>query len=114
MLRKSEGFFLLELLLSLSAWLMLCLYFIPLLIDLSNQSWQLEIENKARQLMFEELQGKLLDGATFTNYSVVNNGILYEINWADSSLDIQKEVCVRVEKNSNSFLLDTEQCGVLE
>lgn len=110
MLRKNNGFFLLELLLSLSALLMICLFLIPLLIEMRNQTRTLEIEEKARQIMFEELQAKLINDQPLTNYSVNQNSITYKISWTDSSQP--KEVCVSVDKES--FHKRTEICGTLE
>lgn len=112
MLRNNKGFFLLELLLSLSAILMLSLFLLPLLMDIKGQSRQLEVENKARQLMYEELQAKLIANPTLTNYTFVENGVQYKIIWKDSRTAGQKEVCVIVERNS--FLPQIEICGALE
>ncbi|MEH7356463.1 hypothetical protein V7150_23420 [Neobacillus drentensis] len=112
MLRSNKGFFLLELLLSLSALLMLSLYLLPLLMELRNQSWQLEIENTARKLMYEELQAKLIESQTFNNYSIIRNKVEYQIIWNDSVSAGQKEVCVKVEKNA--FLPEFKVCGALE
>jgi type II secretory pathway pseudopilin PulG len=111
MLRSTKGYFLLELLLSLSALLMLCLYLLPLLLELREQSQQLDLENRARQIMFEELQAKLISKETFSGYSFIQNGVEYKITWKDTGAD-QKEVCVRIEKNS--FLPEIERCGILE
>lgn len=112
MLKSTRGFFLLELLLSLSAWLMLSLFFLPLLIDLREQSLQLELESKARQLMYEELQSKLINNKTFSNYTSILNGVEYQIIWKDTGAGNQKEVCVRIEKKS--FVPEIEICGFLE
>jgi competence protein ComGE len=112
MLRSTRGFFLLELLLSLSAWLMLSLFLLPLLIELREQSRQLEWESKARQLMYEELQTKLISNKTFSNYTSILNGVEYKITWKDTGAADQKEVCVRIEKNS--LQPETEICGPLE
>jgi competence protein ComGC len=112
LLRKNKGFFLLELLLSLSAWFMLCLFFIPLLIDLKIQSQQLEVHKKAEQLLYEELQASIVDGQKYLNYSVSHQGIEYRIEWRDLSLSGQKEVCVKVEKHS--FISKTEMCATPE
>jgi len=114
MLRNTKGFFLLDLLLSLSAMLTLCLFLVPLLTDLREQSRQLELESKARQLMYEELQAGIISIQPNSNYSTISiqNGIEYKINWKDSESTGQKEVCVRVEKNS--FLPEIEVCGLLE
>jgi competence protein ComGE len=112
MLRRSKGFFLLELLLSLSAILMLSLFLLPLLIELRDQSRQLELEKNARQIMFEELQSKVNSNGTFSNYSSIQNGVEYKISWKNTGLYDKKEVCVRIDKNS--FLPEIEICGVLE
>jgi competence protein ComGE len=112
MLKSSKGYFLLELLLSLSALLILSLFLLPLLTDLREQSRQLELESKARQLMYEELQTSLINNRTTSNSSSIQNGIKYLIIWYESESTGQKEVCVRVEKNS--FLPEVEICGLLE
>ncbi|MDQ0197315.1 hypothetical protein [Neobacillus ginsengisoli] len=112
MLLKNKGFFLLELLLSLSAWFMMGLFLIPLLIDMTNQFRQLEVDNYARQLLYEELQVKLIDGQSTTSYSKFLNGIEFNIYWRDSSVLGQKEACVKVEKNS--FYSKTELCSIPE
>lgn len=98
MLSRGNGYFLLELLLSLSAWFMLGLFFIPLLIDMTNQAWLLGAERKATQLIFEELQAKLNDPSSFSGYTVSDNGLDYIVEWNESAAG-EKEVCVQVEKD---------------
>jgi len=112
MLSSSKGYFLLELLLSLSALFILSLFLLPLLTELREQSRQLELENKARQLMYEELQANLVSNRGTSFSTSIQNGIEYQIIWKESEWARQKEVCVRVEKNS--FLPEVEVCGLLE
>ncbi|WP_396954561.1 competence type IV pilus minor pilin ComGE [Neobacillus sp.] len=112
MLRNNKGFFLLELLLSLSALIMLSLFLLPLLMELRGQSIKLEIENRTRQIMYEELQAKLIENQTFVNYTLRQNRVEYKIIWKDSRAAGQMEVCVKVERNA--FLPQTEICGLLE
>ncbi|EKN66286.1 hypothetical protein BABA_16747 [Neobacillus bataviensis LMG 21833] len=114
MLRSNKGFFLLELLLSLSALLMLSLYLLPLLMESRNQSRQVEIENSARKLMYEELQAKLVDSQTRKNYTIIRNKVEFKIIWNDTEAEAagQKVVCVKVEKSA--FLSEYKICGVLE
>jgi competence protein ComGE len=112
MLSKNEGFFLLELLLSLSALLMLCLFFMPLLMDVSNQSHRLASEKKAKQLVFEELQANLLEDRTSHNYSKFLNGTEYKIYWNQSPVNGQKEVCVEV--GEQTFHPRIEICAIPE
>ncbi|OIK11764.1 hypothetical protein BIV60_17760 [Bacillus sp. MUM 116] len=115
MLKKNNGyngFFLLELLLSLSAWFMMCLFFIPIIVDLNSQSKKLEIDKMAKQLLFQELEAKIIEGKLENNYSVVQAGIKYKISWRDSAISGVKEVCVNVEENA--FVSKTEICGMQE
>ncbi|MDQ1001526.1 competence protein ComGE [Neobacillus niacini] len=112
MLWKNDGFFLLELLLSLSAWFMMGMFFMPLLMELSNQSQQLVRDKKAVQFLYEELQANLTEDRTNSNYSILHNGTEYKIYWNQSSGTGQKEVCVKIE--GNSFLPRTEICKVPE
>ncbi|MCM3566625.1 hypothetical protein [Neobacillus mesonae] len=112
MLRNNNGYFLLELLLSLSAMFLICLYFIPLLIDLRQQTIGLEKEKAARQLMFEELQGKLNDTVDYRNQSFSQNGIVYEIYWKDLEGSSLKEVCVSAMGKTGRP--EVEKCGKLE
>ncbi|MBV7507464.1 hypothetical protein KW850_19675 [Bacillus sp. sid0103] len=112
MLRNTNGYFLLELLLSLSALLILSMFLLPLLTELREQSRQLELERKARQLMYEVLQMNLVSNQPTVNSTTIQNGVEYQILWKDSESANQKEVCVRVAKNS--FLPEVEVCGLLE
>jgi competence protein ComGE len=112
MLWKNDGFFLLELLLSLSAWFMMSMFFMPLLMELSHQSQQLVRDKKAVQFLFEELQANLTEDRTNSNYSIYHNGTEYKIYWIQSSDIGQKEVCVKVDKTA--FLPKTEICKVPE
>jgi competence protein ComGE len=111
MLRSTKGYFLLELLLSLSALLLICLYLLPLIIEIKEQSQRLELENKAQQIMFEELQTQLINKDMNSSYTTIQNKVEYKVNWKNTRVD-QKEVCVRVEKNS--YLPEIEMCGILE
>jgi competence protein ComGE len=112
MLRSNKGYFLLELLLSLSTMLMLSLFLLPLLAELRDQSRKLEIEKSAERIMYEELNAKIIDGRTFTNYSIKKNNIEYKIIWENPNQAGQKEVCVKVEKSS--IYPEAKVCGVLE
>jgi competence protein ComGE len=112
MLKRSNGFFLLELLLSLSALLIICLFLLPLLIQLRDESQELELETNARKLMYEELQANLISNRQTPNFTSIQNGVEYQINWKDNESAGQKEVCVRIEKNS--FRHGVKVCGLLE
>lgn len=91
---------------------MLSLFFIPLLIDLRNQYQVLEVEKRTQQLLYEELQAKIINNDSYLSYTLFQDGIEYKVLWRDSVVAGQKEVCVQVEKNS--FMPKTERCMVLE
>lgn len=109
---KNDGFFLLELLLSLSALFMLSMFFVPLLIDFANQSQQHVREKRAKQFLFEELQANLIEDRTNTHYSITLNGTEYKIYWRLTSVNGQKEVCVKVDENI--LLPSFEDCAIPE
>ena len=112
MLRNNKGYFLLELLLSLSTMLMICLFLLPLLMEVREQSRRLEIEKTAQKIMYEELKARIIDGRIFSNYTIRENNIEYNIIWENLNQTGQKEVCVRVEKNS--VYPEANICGILE
>ena len=107
MLLKNKGFFLIELLLSLSALIMIFLTFIPLLIDLKNQAWKLEIEQQSYQFLYEELQASIINGQTSPTHSISRNGIEYQISWRDTAVFGLKEVCIKVE---NPLYFEEKKC----
>lgn len=109
---KNDGLILVELLMSLSVLLMICLFFTPLVIDLNKQSKQVQIEKQAVQILYEELQNMVNSGQPPADHVTIHNGIEYQITSADTEKAGQKEVCVKVEKNS--FLPGTKVCGLSE
>lgn len=112
MLWKSEGFFLLELLLSLSVLLMLSLFFVPLFVDFAKQEKQLEIDQQAEQFIYEELKASLINENISPDHSIFLNGIDYTIIWKNHEVTGYQEVCVKVEKTK--FSLETNICRSAE
>lgn len=111
MYRKSEGFFLIELLLSFSALLLVSLFLIPDLIFLRDQARQTQIEKEAYQLLYEELKEKISVGGPFNNYSLDKRGTRFTITWSDRPEIGKKEVCVQVEGTKFS---EGKVCELLE
>lgn len=108
MLVKNNGFFFIELLTSLTTLFMIFLFFIPILHDLTNQSSQIEIENRSYQLIYEEFNGFVLNNQLPQNYSLTENGYVFQIYWKDTGKSLPKVVCVQIEKNH--FLPKKEIC----
>jgi competence protein ComGE len=92
MLRKTDGFFLSEILLSLSIWFLITLFLLPLLIYLRDQSIKEQLKNTALHLVYDELERKIDEGIIDQNRIVTLNGNSFEIKWTDDTS--QTEVCV--------------------
>jgi competence protein ComGE len=97
MLRKNNGYFLVEQLLSLYTLLLICTFFLPLFMDITDQAQQLQLEKQATQLLYEELNTKVRGDEVFSNHSVNVRGTSYYIYWNISGDALKKEVCVKVE-----------------
>ncbi len=76
---------------------MICSYFIPLLMDLREQSITLEIEKKARQILYEEMQAALMGLPSSQSYPLIENEIEYQLYWLDEQDNNPKEVCVSAD-----------------
>lgn len=107
MLRKNEGFFLAELLLSLSAWLLATGVLLPLVFTLTNQSYQLQLENVATHILYDELTKMNAENSVADNKSVSRNGVIYEIEWRASTM----EVCVTFDGAGRE---KNEKCKIFE
>lgn len=99
---KNDGFFLIELLLSLTILLMLSLFFTPLFIDLAKQSKLIEVKKQAEQFINEELEALIINEHPSFDHSINLNGIQYQITWINDGPARQQEVCVKIENSSHS------------
>ncbi|MDF2904545.1 MAG: prepilin-type N-terminal cleavage/methylation protein [Bacillus sp. (in: firmicutes)] len=100
MLRRSEGYFLAELLLSLTAWFLITGFLLPIVILLKEQAVQVHLENTAVHLLYDEMERQINEGFLVGNKTEILNGIIYEISWRDDTS--QTEVCVEY-KDVNSI-----------
>lgn len=91
---KNEGFFLAELLLSLSAWLMAACVLLPLSISLITQSIDLRREADALYLLYDRLQEMKIRTEPIGTESINRNGTLFTIRASDHSPESLVEVCV--------------------
>jgi competence protein ComGE len=95
MLRRSDGYFLAEMLLSLSAWLVVTSVLLPGLVHLRDQTAALQVENTAIHLLYDELERAVEEGVPAEPRSIELNGINYEIHWGGEMSRI--EVCVEYQ-----------------
>ncbi|UQD52726.1 hypothetical protein C0971_12310 [Bacillus methanolicus] len=105
-IRKSEGFFLGELLLSLSIWLLAIGVLLPFVMKVSYQSMKVRMETGAIHLLYEEVQAKIADGQVLGNRAVNRYGYEYDIIWKTD-----REVCVKFEER---FQHPVEKCETIE
>lgn len=112
MLKNSKGYFLAELLLSLTALFMISLFFLPLFADLIRQAQQLETERQADQIIYDELKAFLINEQPLTDRSLLLNGVEYQISWRNTGAAGLQEVCVKVGKHR--ILSETTRCRYAE
>lgn len=107
MLLENKGFFLTEMLLSLSVWLIAAGFFLPLVYQVKNQSYRLYLENTATHILYDELGKMSTEGMAGSNRTVSRNGISYDIKWERANM----EVCV-VFKDAIQGIY--EKCKIFE
>lgn len=95
MLKKSNGFFLTELLLSLTAWLLIAGVVFPLIMKARNQSIQVEQEYVADNLLYERLITAKKEGFLPVHEVFTINQTKYEINQQSTDGQAKMEVCIQ-------------------
>lgn len=101
MLRRNDGYFLAELFLSLSTWLLLTGFLLPLVMLVWEQASQLQLENTATHLLYDELERHIAEGVASGSKTIQLNGTAYEVRWSGETSEI--EVCVEY-KDGKSIL----------
>lgn len=97
MWRRNDGFFLAELLLTLSAWLVIASVFFPLIIDAVNKSMQLRQEYNALQLLYENLIEAKKEGVYPNIGTRMIDRTSYEMALETSEKEALVEVCIKYE-----------------
>ncbi|MFT8319436.1 MAG: hypothetical protein ABF649_00865 [Bacillus sp. (in: firmicutes)] len=92
MLRNCKGFLLPEIFLSLSVWFLLTLFFFPAYTHLLKQFQQLDQEQLSNQVLYEYLQGFLIEEKEKETIEVEKEGVSYTIQWTNG-----QEVCLYYE-----------------
>ncbi|MDQ0156404.1 hypothetical protein [Robertmurraya andreesenii] len=110
MLSNHKGFFLVELLLSLSMWILMTLSLLPLYIHVNKQSIDTQREITATHLMYDVLHVYLMEGIFEDREEVIKNGS-YLINWEAGSESRPTRVCISYE---DAFKEQQEKCERLE
>jgi len=100
MLSRHEGFFLAELLLSLSAWLVMASVVLPITIHLIGQSVDLRRETEALHLLYDRLKSMKVQGHNYVEAEVTElNGVIYRFHNVETIDGMETEVCVDFDGN---------------
>ncbi|WP_371321645.1 competence type IV pilus minor pilin ComGE [Robertmurraya korlensis] len=103
MLFKTNGFFLVELLLSLSVWLVLTLFLLPMFIQVSKQSLNTQYSREASKILYDSLQEVMFTGSIKDQLTIQRKGKSYTV-----TKEVTKnEVCVSYD---NSFKKEVLIC----
>lgn len=94
---KNDGFFLAEVLLSLSAWLIATTTLLPLILFLIGQSIDHSHETDAIHLLYERLQELKVENQSIDFNPVIKNGITYHFKMIQPENGALMEVCVEFD-----------------
>lgn len=97
MLKKNKGYFLAELLLTLSAWLVIAGVMVPLIMKTMNHSIATKQENTAVKVLYETLLNAKKEGRIPLFETVSMNQTDYEVVYEQSNGQAIMEVCVQYE-----------------
>ncbi|RSD27423.1 hypothetical protein [Mesobacillus subterraneus] len=112
MLRKNDGYFLAEMILSLAAFVMAVSILLPLAIHVKDQMAQTRKVSEASHILFDELMHLKITGVATGKGDVYLNGTVYQIVISKSNEDGEssREVCVQYENGH----LQAKRCANTE
>ena len=96
MLRENKGYFLLELLISLSGWILMAGIFVPMLVGINKQSIEIQEKSEAIQILYEYMQKVVVENPERNDISLIKNNKQYEIVWSVEN-GVKSEVCIQYE-----------------
>lgn len=94
---KNDGFLLPEILLTMSAWLVIATVIIPLIVNVKDQSVHLKQEFHGTKVLYEALLRAKKDEHQPQQGIVILNQTSYEIYLGNSEENKELEVCVKFE-----------------
>jgi len=97
MLSKNKGYYLIELLLSLSGWILIASLMVPMLVVSNKQSVQVQEKSDALHILYEYVQEVIIESPERENFSVIKNNKSYYIIWVGEKEGRKSEVCIRYE-----------------
>lgn len=94
MLLKNKGFYMAELIISLSGWIVISSIFVPIYMQLHNQLIQLEEKSEALHLFYEYMQTVVVENPDRENVVITKGDKQFTIVWEGED---QREVMIRYE-----------------
>ncbi|WP_174734144.1 hypothetical protein [Mesobacillus harenae] len=108
---RSNGFFLAELLLSLTAFFLAVSFLLPLVLHVKTQSLTVRQEAAAVHLLYEQLQAARLDNSLEGRWETTREGIQYTVLVSSIDGGIAQEVCVQFDGFNNKQI---QKCRKVE
>ncbi|WP_338470236.1 hypothetical protein R4Z10_15725 [Niallia sp. XMNu-256] len=94
---RNEGYYLSELLISLSGWILVASILVPMMISLTKQTVEIQEKSEANHFLYEYVQKVVIEKPERTNFSVTKNSKEYDITWDDEKDELKSEVSIRYE-----------------
>src|SRR5688500_5818921 len=94
---KNEGFYMAELMISLSGWLIISGFFVPLYLDVSREFISISEKSQANYILYEYIQRVMVEDIKRTNTIVSRENKQYELIWQVGSYGEKTEVFLRYE-----------------
>ncbi|KIY21148.1 hypothetical protein [Mesobacillus subterraneus] len=111
MLSKNEkGFFMADMLLSLTAFLMATTVLLPIAVVIIEKTAEVRAEEDANSILYDELMYLKVAGTTSGTNWISQNGIPYEVTVTKVENNSTWEVCVHYESNQQAH----KKCSATE
>jgi competence protein ComGE len=94
---KNEGFYMAELIISLSGWLLISGILVPLFIQVNKQSIQIQEKSEALHILYEYMQTVTLENPKKENKVFTVDGTHYEIEWGEEIENENRKVSISYE-----------------
>ncbi|MEH7441132.1 hypothetical protein V7201_02250 [Bacillus sp. JJ1122] len=111
MLRKSDGYFLAEMILSLAAFVMAASVILPVALMVISQTVQLREDAAADHVIFDELMYIKITGSESGRGSVWRDGVLFDVAVYKEDISTSREVCVHYAGENQK---ENEKCAFVE
>jgi Tfp pilus assembly protein PilE len=96
-LKNEKGFYMAELIMSLSGWLLISGVLVPIFIQVNKQSIEIQEKSEALHILYEYMQTVTIENPVKENKILTRDHTHYEIVWEMEQEDGKSEVSIRYE-----------------